>query len=186
MTQATQNRLPRSRRQRGVTLIETAVVTAIIGVAASVVGPGMGRLKSDQQVANAAAEFETAVQQTRSAAVSRNAPLRISFDSRNGASCYIVHTGAAGDCECGSSGSAVCTGEAEALRSVHFGAAAGSLAMNANVRSMVFDPVKGTSTPAGTVKITGINGNAVHQVVNIMGRVRSCSPGKAIQGYKAC
>ena len=54
---------------------------------------------------------------------------------------------------------------------------------------MLFDPLHGTSTPAGTLKITGASGRAVQHVVNVMGRVRTCSPqgaAPALAGYRVC
>jgi type IV fimbrial biogenesis protein FimT len=36
------------------------------------------------------------------------------------------------------------------------------------------------------MRLTSRNGTAIHQVVNIMGRVRSCSPAPALSGYRAC
>jgi type IV fimbrial biogenesis protein FimT len=185
MKQATTLRSQGGGRQRGVTLVETMVVTAVVAIVAGAAVPGMGGLKSRQALIGAAAEFETDVQHVRSLAVAGNATLRITFDARDGASCYIVHRGAAGDCECGTAGEAVCRSGAEAQRMVRF-PSSGTVALSSNVRSIVFDPVKGTSTPTGTVRFTEPSGAAVHQVINILGRVRSCSPGKAVAGYKAC
>jgi type IV fimbrial biogenesis protein FimT len=54
------------------------------------------------------------------------------------------------------------------------------------VASMRFDPLHGTSTPTGTLRVVGANERAIHHVVNIMGRVRSCSPQAAVRGYAAC
>ena len=45
-------------------------------------------------------------------AVARNAPLRISFESGAGGSCYVIHTGAANQCSCAADGTAVCQGDA--------------------------------------------------------------------------
>jgi type IV fimbrial biogenesis protein FimT len=186
MKQAPNTRQPRNgRHARGVTLVESMVVTAVVAIVAGTAVPSLGGLKSRQAPIGAAAEFETDVQHTRSLAVAGNAALRITFDARDGASCYIVHRGAASDCECGSAGEAVCRNGAEAQRMVRF-PSSGTVTLNANVRSIVFDPVKGTSTPTGTVRFTEPSGAAVHQVNNILGRVRSCSPGKAVAGYKAC
>jgi hypothetical protein len=36
------------------------------------------------------------------------------------------------------------------------------------------------------VQLKAGNGMAIHQVTNIMGRVRSCSPAPALSGYRAC
>ncbi|HEY6135522.1 MAG TPA: GspH/FimT family pseudopilin [Rubrivivax sp.] len=178
-------RAVRRHAARGVTLIESMVVTTVLAIAASTAIPGMGGFKSRQALVNTAAEFETDVQHTRSLAVAGNAALRISFDARDGASCYIVHTGAASDCECGASGEAVCRNGAESQRMVRF-ADGGPVAMRANVRSIVFDPVRGTSTPTGSVRFAQDSGAAVHQVINVLGRVRSCSPNREVAGYKAC
>jgi type IV fimbrial biogenesis protein FimT len=173
------------RKARGVTLIESAVVTAVVAIVASAALPGMGGFKARQSLVNAAAEFETDVQHTRSLAVAGNAALRISFDARDGASCYIVHSGAATDCECGQAGAAVCRNGAESPRMVRF-ADDGPVALRSNVRSIVFDPVRGTSTPTASVRFTLDSGAAVHQVINVLGRVRSCSPNREVAGYKAC
>ena len=55
-----------------------------------------------------------------------------------------------------------------------------------NAGSMPFDPMHGTSTPTGTVRIVGMNGREVRHIVNVMGRVRSCSPAPVVPGYRAC
>ena len=175
----------RPSTQRGVTLIESLVGTAVIAVAAGTALPGMTGLRMQQQVAQAAAEFETDVQHARSLAVAGNSPLRMTFDRRGGASCYVVHTGAADDCRCAGTGPAICSSEAQAVRTVSF-VDGGAVSLSANVRSIVFDPVKGTSTPAGTVRLVARNGATIHQVINVMGRVRSCSPDRSATSLKAC
>jgi type IV fimbrial biogenesis protein FimT len=124
------------------------------------------------------------VQHTRSLAVAGNAAIRISFDARGGASCYIVHSGAATDCECRPAQPSAATAP-ESQRMVRF-ADDGPVALRANVRSIVFDPVRGTSTPAASVRFTLDSGAAVHQVINVLGRVRSSSPNREVAGYKAC
>jgi len=118
-------------------------------------------------------------------AVASNTPLRISFESGASGSCYVIHTGAANQCSCAADGTATCQGAATAERSVRF-AAGDAVKLRANVRSVLFDPVKGTSTPAATLQLSTRGGAAIHQVVNILGRVRSCSPSPGLSGYKAC
>jgi type IV fimbrial biogenesis protein FimT len=67
---------------------------------------------------------------------------------------------------------------------------AGAVTLRANVRSILFDGAKGTTTPTGTLRLIGRDGAAIHQIVNIMGRVRSCSPpqpsGARLPGYPPC
>ena len=55
-------------------------------------------------------------------------------------------------------------------------AAADRVSVGANVASIAFDPLHGTSTPTGTLRLVDAGGRAVHHVVNVMGRVRSCTP----------
>ncbi len=58
--------------------------------------------------------------------------------------------------------------------------------MNANVESISLDGQFGTVVPTATVRFQGRSGVALHQVVNVMGRVRTCSPGGAVAGHRAC
>ena len=181
------SRLPSRRCQRGVSLVESSVATALAAVATGIVAPGFEQAIQRRHLEGAAAQFETDVHHARSLAVARNQPLRISFASSAAGSCYVLHTGAAGACGCGSDDGQppVCTGGAEAQRSVRF-AAGERVGLQANVRSMVFDPVLGTATPTATVRFTARSGAALHQVVNLMGRVRACTPDAALPGYRRC
>jgi len=132
-----------------------------------------------------AAQLETDIMHIRSLAAAQNRDLRMSFAADAEGSCYVVHTGAAGDCRCSGEGSTVCEPRAEALRSVYFAADA-PVQVQANVRSILFDATKGTTTPTATVRVLGREREAVHLVVNLMGRVRACSPAAATPGYRAC
>ena len=70
-------------------------------------------------------------------------------------------------------------------RSVQF-AADGPVALQTNVRSMVLDQDKGTVSPTGTLRLLGRGGRGVNVVVNIMGRVRQCTPTPPLNGYRSC
>ena len=173
------------RPARGLTLVECMVALAVLGILTGLAATGWQQTQVRRHLDGVAAQFETDVQFTRSLAVARNEALRLEFDGRAGAGCYVVHNGSAGGCTCGTSGPAACTGSSEALRVVRLEGASG-VRMAANVAAIVFDPQQGTSTPAGTLRIEAADGSAsVRQIVNIMGRVRSCSP-DGVSGYKAC
>jgi type IV fimbrial biogenesis protein FimT len=174
-----------TRFQRGISLIESTVATAVVAVAAGTVGPGLMTLRTHQAVIGAAAEFETDVAQVRSLAVASGVTWRISFESVAGESCYVIHPVDSGDCRCLGQPAPVCADGTPAYKRAAF-ARGTSVTLSANLRSMTFDGVKGTSTPAGTVRFVGRDGSALHQVVNVMGRVRSCSPDRAIKGFKNC
>src|SRR5512145_2489053 len=97
----------------------------------------------------------------------------------------MVHTGPAADCRCGGSGVAACAGDSELLRAVAPDAK-GDVQVRSASRSVAFDPLKGTVTPTATLRVESRDGRAIHQVVNLLGRVRSCSPVGRSAGELAC
>jgi type IV fimbrial biogenesis protein FimT len=175
------------RAQAGVTLVETSIVASVLAVMASLAVPSFQDAVQRRHLEGAANQLETDIHYTRMMAVARNVPMRISFEAGSTGSCYVIHTGAAGQCSCAGAGAgtAVCQGAAQAERSV-FLPADGPVSLRLNSRSVVFDAMKGTSTPTATMQLTARNGMTVRQVMNIMGRVRSCSPAPALSGYRPC
>ena len=181
-------RLSRPAIQRGVTLIETSVVSAIAAVAVSTVTPSFNGFIENRRIDGAATNLHADIQFVRQEAVLRNRPVRLSFYNNDQSSCYVAHTGNHADCSCDISGLATCAAPVMAIKTVAF-SATDQVAVQANVKSILFDPLHGTSTPAGTLKVVAKSGRAVHHVVNVMGRVRSCSPQDsttAVPGYRAC
>lgn len=161
--------------QQGVSLVEMAVVTAIAAVLVGVAAPSFGPAIERRAIEGAAAQLQTDLQYARSLAVARNESVRVRFERSGSDSCYVVHTGGPDDCKCEGSGPAVCTGQGMEIRTVRF-LPGQRLAVQSNVRTMLFDADKGTATPAGSISVSGASGATIKQVVNIMGRVRSCSP----------
>lgn len=172
-------------RCTGVTLIEAAVATAVVAVLLGTVAPGFQELRLRRQLEGVAAQLETDMQLARSEAVARQQSVRIGFHAgADGASCYVLHTGPAHACRCDGAGTTTCAGDAEALRSVPL-AAGYPVQLRSNSGSILFDAVKGTVTPTATVRVTAPVGE-IRQIVNVMGRVRSCSPDGAVAGYRPC
>ena len=178
---------PSTRRpsQQGLTLVESLISLAVVTVSLGAAVPGFQQAQERRQLEGAAAQLATDLRHARSLAVARRAPVRLSVQSSEGASCYVVHTGSAGDCRCSGAGAAVCTSGAEALRTVGF-EAGGRMRLSSTSASMLFDTDRGTVTPTGTLRLQASSGDSIHQVVNIMGRVRTCSPGGAVAGHPAC
>lgn len=174
-----------SAAQRGITLIEAAVVLAVTAIVASSAAPSLQRVIDARRLAGAATQLAADIQFVRTEAVARNEALRLSFHAVTGGSCYVIHTGAADECSCAAAGPAQCSGSARQIRTVTV-TAADRVNLQANVGSLLFDPLHGTSSPTGTLRVIGMNERAIHHVVNIMGRVRSCSPQAAVPGYRAC
>lgn len=172
-----------ARRQAGVTLTESAVVLGIAAILLGAAVPGLGELRLRRQLEGVAAQLETDIQLARSEAVARNQSVRIGFAADETGSCYLLHTGAAGDCRCDGQGATACRAGAEALRSVPLVAGA-PVQLSANSASILFDADKGTVTPTASLRVRSRIGE-IRQIVNVMGRVRSCSP-DGLPGYRRC
>jgi len=176
---------PHQRSQRGITLIEACTVLAITAVLAASAAPGMQELIAGRRLEATATQLATDIQLTRAAAVARNQALRLSFHKRKDGSCYVIHTGAVDQCDCSGSGPAVCTSGAREIKTVIV-STADQVSVVANVGSVLFDPMHGTSSPTGTLRVIGATGREVRHVINVMGRVRSCSPAPSVPGYRVC
>ena len=172
---------------RGFTLIEAGIVLAVLAIVAGLGAPSLRDLVDTRRLLGAANLLAGDLRFIRAEAVARQSPLRLSLRPLADGSCYVIHTGAADGCDCaGFEGPARCTGGAVAIRTVRL-AAADRIAVQANVGSLLYDPVRGTTTPTGTLKVVGAGSRrAVHHVVNLMGRVRSCSPNATVSGYRPC
>ena len=171
--------------QHGITLVELAVVVAITAILVGTAAPSLSDFIGLRRLEGAATQLATDIQFVRTDTVARNQPLRISFFSANDGSCYLIHTGPAAQCSCTASGAAQCSGDALALKAVQL-PSRDRVSVAANAASILFDPLHGTSTPTATVRVVGPQDRAIHHVVNVMGRVRSCSPQATMPGYRAC
>ena len=173
---------PSPSRLRGFTLAEALVTLALVAVLALFAGPPLQSLVDRWRLDAAATALAHDLQFARVEAVVRNEPVRLSVlpDGELG-SCYLVHTGPASACSCRGR----CSGEASRLRQVDLPASR-RLQLRAPDTSLHFDPQLGTCTPAGTFQLSSPSGASVNQIVSIMGRVRSCSPGRTVAGHAAC
>lgn len=168
--------------QQGWTLVEALISLAVTVVALGAAVPGFDEARARRHVDGAAAQLGTDLQMARSLAVLQNRTLRVSFRADDAGSCYVIHSGTAGSCQCDARGVSTCTGGAEALRGAGYGT---SVRLTSNSPSMVFDPVRGTVTPTGTVVVSS-GEQSVRVITNVMGRVRACSPLSASAGYPRC
>jgi type IV fimbrial biogenesis protein FimT len=172
-------------RQVGFTLVECMVSLAVIAVAAGTAVPSIQQASERRQLEGAAAQLATDIRQARSAAVALTAPVRLSFHQSSAGSCYLLHTGRASDCGCDADGQAACTNGGQVIRRVAFPASS-RLLIASNSASMLFDPHRGTVTPTASINLQLRQGPTIRQVVNIMGRVRSCTPSADMPAYAAC
>jgi type IV fimbrial biogenesis protein FimT len=175
------------REQLGVTLIEAMMVVAVVSIAIGTALPSLASLRQRADLTGVAAQVETDIQFARSQAVALNRTVQLTLRESSDGTCYFVHTGPAADCTCSprAASPASCAGPAELLRAVSF-AAPGPVQVRSASKTLTYDPFKGTVTPTATLRVEGKNGQAVHQVVNLLGRVRSCSPNGRVAGERTC
>lgn len=174
------------RHARGFTLVESLAAMAVVGIVATTALPSLSTVVATRRLDGAASQLAADLQFARSEAVMRRQPVRLTLQGdASGNRCYVLHTGDADACSCEGQQPARCSGEAQALKTVSLPQADG-ITLQASANSLMFDPVHGTVSPTATLRVTGRDGRAVHQVVNLMGRVRTCSPTAAVSGYRAC
>ena len=173
-------------RQRGLSLLECCAVLAVLSVLVGAAVPSFADYLAKRRLEGRAVELSNDLQYLRSEAVSRNQTMRISFHSDAAGACYVLHAADAGACTCASDGSARCVADTgPPLRSVGLRRADGIM-LASNVPSITIDPRLGTSTPGGTMRLSDAAGREIRHVVNIMARVRSCTPGGRLPGWRPC
>jgi type IV fimbrial biogenesis protein FimT len=172
------------QRQAGVSLIESATVTAVAALLVGTALPSFDEMRQRQQLKSVAAQLETDLHLARSEAVARAQSVRVRFAHSSAGSCYVIHTGSTDACSCGTGQEAQCTGVGEIVRSVQISTASG-LQLQANSNSIQFSPDLGTVTPTGTLRLSTA-ALQINLVVNVMGRTRSCSAGGSLAGLPAC
>jgi len=173
--------------QRGISLVEAMCVLAVVSVILGSAAPSLGSLRQKAQLTAVAAQLETDVHFARSQATAISHTIALTLREADGGTCYIVHTGSAANCSCSGNGrdAASCSGGGEVLRAASF-AGQSAVQVRSASKSLTFDPVKGTVTPTATLRVEGRDGVAIHEVVNLLGRVRSCSPQGRVAGERAC
>lgn len=159
----------RKPRPRGLTLIDSAVTLALAAVVVGLAVPGFATMQERERLRGVAAQLETDILYARSLAAARSDSVRLEFA---GPRCWLLHDGAAG-CTCDGL-QPQCDGR-RVLRYENLGDTH-PVQLQANSDSLLFDPTRGTVTPTATVQLSLPSGPRLHLVVNLMGRVRRCSP----------
>ena len=170
---------------RGLSLVEAMCCLAIGASLVGVAVPGFGEVRMRQQLKLSASQLAANINLARSSAMLQGKSIRLTWRSSATGSCYMVHSGSASLCNCDAGGSAACSVGAALVRS-EFLPNSSQVALSVATTSILFDAQKGTVTPTATLKLTDTHGRAIHQVVNIMGRLRSCSPHAQVAGMAAC
>ena len=129
----------------------------------------------------ASSQWSALIQAARHGAFTLNRPMRLEFQA-GAPACLVLHTGARGACS--GCAAAPCRDGAERLAmtpALHSGITA-----SASSNSLFWNPSDRTVTPTGTVRLELQDGRALHHVVNLVGRLRLCSPGGLVIGVSPC
>jgi len=176
-------------RQRGVTLVELMVVTAIAAVLLMAVVPSFSDLLVRKRVEGVLSQLNTDLQFARSEAAQRNSNVRMTF----GPNCYVIHTVGSIDTNCTQDTVSIGTGALQIKLVQMDTTSTVSLSTSNALTYLMFDSVRGMATWDGTgtslvpVNITSSAGSwQLRTSVMAMGRSHICSPNSSISGYPAC
>jgi type IV fimbrial biogenesis protein FimT len=174
------------RHQRGLTTLEALVAATVVSTLSAAAVGNFSTWRAQLAVNATAAELETDLHFARSEALARQQTIHWTWEQTSHGTCWLVYSGPKQSCRCGEGAEApLCEAGTEVLRSVHL-PAGHAVNLAANARHLSFDATLGTVSPAATMRFSAPDAKTVHQVVGIMGRVRSCVPGGGLSGYRAC
>ena len=176
----------RQGRQQGCTLIESLCGLVIMLVLLGSAWPMLKDLVARQALLAQAAELETDLVLARTQSQVQKDSLRFSVHQpASGGSCYIIYSGPRGACQCEGNGRSTCDAGAQVLRLAEPSQRTG-ITLAALARPLTFDAMMGTVTPTATLRLTDRDGRSVHQVINLTGRVRTCTPDQPWGGMRRC
>jgi type IV fimbrial biogenesis protein FimT len=191
MTVQVRSVLPRSRPvsgfgpRKGLTIVEVLCSVSIAASAVAAAAGGARELQQSQRLKAVTSELQSELQLARSTAMLRGQSTRLAIQSLPDGHCILVHTGAKDACQCKSDAQPVCQGDAQVIHQQRHASTTG-VRLASNDLSLVFSADHGTVTPTATIKLTNSSGQTLHQIINVMGRVRTCSSGRSLAGFKAC
>lgn len=180
------NRRTLARRAFGFTLVEQVTALSILTTAVTLGAGGVQALQQSQRLESAAAGVETDLQYARSLAVARGEFVRVRFHRESSRSCYVIYAGPPAACDCADAAGPRCSSDATLLRHAPFEARQLDVELLSRSTGFGFDGQLGTATPAATIELRNARLQQIRLVVNLMGRVRSCSPGGTVAGLEAC
>jgi Tfp pilus assembly protein FimT len=149
---------------RGITLVETMVVIAVLGLVGVMAGPSFTASFAKNHLRGAAGEAYADMQLARAEAVQSNGVVNVTFSS-NG---YQVLRGA------------------QVVKAVTYGG--GVAVSSGGTMTVSFDPVRATATVAnGPHFLTHASASSTLRLsVNTLGRPEVCASSGTLSGYSAC
>jgi len=176
-------------KSRGFTLIELMVVVALAAVLLSLAAPSFTGFLAKKRVEGVLSELTTDLQYARSEAVSRNAPVRISF----GTYCYVITAqpadGTTPTSSCSQTTNPTLGTGATNVKQVQLKSGSTASFDSSSLSWLELDPVRGLATfstgaTSGSIPVNSSIGSWQLQAqVCTMGRVSVCSPNSSVAGY---
>lgn len=177
---------PRMPAQRGVSLIEGCMACVALGILLAAALPQLRQIQQRQRLQGIAQTLFTDLQEARSLAVLGAGAVHLRFSQHPQGSCYVVHSGKAGDCVCSDQGQALCLQGTEPIKLQWLPSGRGFDSLRANVPQMSFQPRQGSVTSTGSIDIVGPDRQSIRHIVSIAGRVRSCAPAAPVGRLPPC
>lgn len=174
--------------QSGVTLMETMVVVSILAILTGMALPSFTEMILNHRLQGKASEYVMHLNWAKSMAVSSNQPVNLRISAHESTSCYVVFHGPGDDCNCNASG-AVCATAGNNLLVVVLSPSEGvrvSAATQSGSTVTRINPKQGVIAPTLTAIFSADSGKAIHNISNILGRTRSCTPDESNFGLPAC
>lgn len=172
-------------RCRGFTLLEVLAVLGIVATLLSQALGALGQFREEQLLRARAQALADDLRFTRSEAARTGDPVFFRISGKGANACYIIHTGAAGACDC-ANGKAACTAAGASVIRTEWFASTQPLRIKANAETMEFQRVQGLVTQTGTIELSLDSGRSIRQIVAITGRVRGCTLGMNLRGMSRC
>jgi type IV fimbrial biogenesis protein FimT len=173
------------RHEHGISLVETLTAIAITAIVIGTAVPSFQQSIARQRLKGRTAELVADMEYARNEAMTRNTPVRVSFRTDAHGACYVLHTGATGDCVCNAIAQTQCKDGAIEIKT----------AMFPSTQPIVLQPPKdfllsqsrGTASPAASIKLQIATGLSLTARVAQTGKVRVCADDtNSMPGYKSC
>lgn len=190
---------PPKPKNHGLSLIELMVSLALIAGLTVAGLPAMARQRSRQQASTQGWQLQADVLLAQSLSVSQGRPVRWAWlpASPETLACWWLMLGSATGCRCPEPTAVTRTAVSPPGQAFDQAATCpnGTVlltrtltspwSLSSTATSVVFDPVRGTATP--TFSLSLLQGNEVwlKHIINISGRLRSCSD-RSIAGWPSC
>lgn len=173
-----------TRRSAGLTLPELLVTVSLVALLATQALPTFAQWQAHRRLRDAAENYRSQLQWARQQAMARHQSVYLQLGASAEGSCYRFVMGQRPTCGCAD---ATCPAPETTLARVVLptqqGVALGTTGQQTTVH---IDPELGTLQPTVTAVFSLADGTALHQVTNLVGRTRTCSPSGAWRGFEAC